>query len=134
MSVNNKHAAAPSRALQVVPSLEVLPELEEAILFHAAPTNTHIDRKFQGKESILSSQISLYVEETKPNIPDGGWGWFVVLAAFIINAVSEGIIFTFGLLYIEFLHEFGASKSATSWIGSLFMAIPLMSGKSIILK
>lgn len=128
MSVSNKHGAS-GRAPQAISSLEVLPELEEATLLNGAHTpNLHVDRKFQGKESILSSQISLFVEENKPNIPDGGWGWLVVLAAFVINAVSEGIIFTFGLLYIEFLHEFGASKSATSWIGSLFMAIPLLSG------
>ncbi|KAJ8923170.1 hypothetical protein NQ315_001724 [Exocentrus adspersus] len=121
MSANNKHAT-PSAGL------EALPELEEATLLNGSHPKTHIDRKFQGKESILSSQISLYVEDTHPKIPDGGWGWFVVLAAFVINAVSEGVIFTFGLLYIEFLKEFGASKSATSWIGSLFMAIPLLSG------
>ncbi|KAJ8923171.1 hypothetical protein NQ315_001725 [Exocentrus adspersus] len=87
-----------------------------------------LDRKFQGKEAILSSQISLYVQESKPNIPDGGWGWFVVFAAFTLNVISEGVTLSFGFLYIEFLREFGASASATSWIGSLFMAIPLLAG------
>ncbi|KAJ8923173.1 hypothetical protein NQ315_001727 [Exocentrus adspersus] len=88
----------------------------------------HIDRRFQRKESIISSEISMYVAEMKPKIPDGGWGWLVVLACFYINMISDGVGFTFGLLYIEFLHEFNASKSATSWIGSLFMSIPLIAG------
>ncbi|KZC11585.1 Monocarboxylate transporter 14 [Dufourea novaeangliae] len=42
--------------------------------------------------------------------------------------IADGVSFSFGLLYIEFLHEFGASKSKTAWIGSLFMAVPLLSG------
>lgn len=90
--------------------------------------NLHIDRSFQRKESILTSEISLFIEKTKPKIPDGGWGWLIVIACFIINMMSDGVSFTFGLLYIEFLHEFKASKSATSWIGSLFMALPLLAG------
>lgn len=91
-------------------------------------TTLHIDRTFQRKESILSSEISLFIEKTKQQIPDGGWGWLVVIACFVINMMSDGVSFTFGLLYIEFLHEFNASKSATSWIGSLFMALPLLAG------
>ncbi|KAJ8957427.1 hypothetical protein NQ318_004907 [Aromia moschata] len=90
--------------------------------------NLKIDRRFQRKESIISSEVSLYVAEMKPSIPDGGWGWLVVLACFYINMIADGVGFTFGLLYIEFLHEFEASKSATSWIGSLFIAIPLIAG------
>ncbi|XP_029032211.2 uncharacterized protein LOC114871012 [Osmia bicornis bicornis] len=64
----------------------------------------------------------------KPKIPDGGWGWVVVLASLIISMIADGVSFSFGLLYIEFLQEFGASKSKTAWIGSLFMAVPLLSG------
>lgn len=64
----------------------------------------------------------------KPKIPDGGWGWVVVFSSLIISMIADGVSFSFGLLYIEFLKEFGASKSTTSWIGSLFMAVPLITG------
>ncbi|XP_068973670.1 uncharacterized protein [Bombus flavifrons] len=64
----------------------------------------------------------------KPKVPDGGWGWVVVLASLVISMIADGVSFSFGLLYIEFLKEFGASKSKTAWIGSLFMAVPLLSG------
>lgn len=79
------------------------------------------------KDSIISSPDSSDEEdyddeEKKPKIPDGGWGWMVVLASLIISTIADGISFSFGLLYIEFLHEFSESKSKTSWIGSLFMA------------
>lgn len=67
-------------------------------------------------------------EENKVSIPDGGWGWVVVLSSFVISMIADGISFSFGLLYIEFLEEFQASKSTTAWIGSLFIAVPLLSG------
>lgn len=92
--------------------------------------------KFQMKPEIADSIVSSTsyqdedesAEEDKPKIPDGGWGWMVVLASLVISMIADGISFSFGLLFLEFLKEFGASRSATSWIGSLFMAVPLMSG------
>lgn len=71
---------------------------------------------------------SIEKKHKKPKIPDGGWGWMVVLASLVVSMIADGISFSFGLLYIEFLHEFGESKSKTAWIGSLFMAVPLLSG------
>lgn len=79
-------------------------------------------------DSICSSESDNDEEEKKSKIPDGGWGWVVVLASLIISMVADGISFSFGLLYIKFLEHFGESKSKTSWIGSLFMAVPLLSG------
>lgn len=67
-------------------------------------------------------------EKGEIGIPDGGWGWVVVLSSFVISMIADGISFSFGLLYIEFLEEFQASKSTTAWIGSLFIAVPLLSG------
>lgn len=75
-----------------------------------------------------SSFIAREAKHEKPKVPDGGWGWVVVLASLVISMIADGVSFSFGLLYIEFLHEFGASKSKTAWIGSLFMAVPLLSG------
>ncbi|CAH0384614.1 unnamed protein product [Bemisia tabaci] len=68
------------------------------------------------------------IERTKPKVPDGGWGWVVVLSATIISMIGDGTAFSFGLLYIKFLENYGESKSKTSWIGSLFMAVPLLLG------
>ncbi|XP_056642873.1 monocarboxylate transporter 9-like [Diorhabda sublineata] len=112
---------------EVAPSVESLQETPpDTETFNNS--TLRIDHKFQGRGSILSSEISLFIEKTGQKIPDGGWGWLVVLACFVINMLSDGVGFTFGLLYKEFLIEFGASKSATSWIGSLFMALPLIAG------
>lgn len=63
---------------------------------------------------------SLPVEsKNKVTRKDGGYGWIVVLGAFFIQFFSAGIAYTFGILYIHFLDEFGESKAYTSWILSL---------------
>ena len=64
--------------------------------------------------------------EARP--PDGGWGWVIVMASFMVNLIADGITFSFGVIYVEFLNYFGEGKSKTAWIGSLFMAMPLLSG------
>lgn len=60
--------------------------------------------------------------------PDGKYGWVVVFASFMINMIADGITFSFGIFNVEFLKYFGDSKGKTAWIGSIFMASPLLSG------
>lgn len=60
--------------------------------------------------------------------PDGGWGWVVVFASFITYMIADGVTFSFGVLYVDFLQHFKASKSKTAWVGSLFMGVPLLAG------
>lgn len=76
-------------------------------------------------DSIMSSDSK---PRPKPEIPDGGYGWIVVLSSLVVSLIADGISFSFGLLYTEFLVYFGESKSKTAWIGSIFLAVPLLSG------
>lgn len=103
------------------------------------PGYIDVDKKrdsIDGSESILEiydddnglESSNDETENLKPKIPDGGWGWVVVMASLLISMVADGVSFSFGLLYSKFLEEFEASKSKTAWIGSLFMAVPLLSG------
>ncbi|XP_077998572.1 monocarboxylate transporter 12-like [Glandiceps talaboti] len=55
--------------------------------------------------------------------PDGGWGWVVVLSAFICCTLTAGTLYAFGVLYVAFLDAFGESKSKTAWIGSIFVFV-----------
>ncbi|EFA08184.1 monocarboxylate transporter 12 [Tribolium castaneum] len=73
-----------------------------------------------------SSSSSLDLSEAAP--PDGGWGWVVVVASFVVNLIADGITFSFGVIFVEFLKYFGQNRGTTAWIGSLFMAMPLLSG------
>lgn len=76
--------------------------------------------------SSSSSSDSIEITESRP--PDGGWGWVVVAAAFVVNLIADGITFSFGVIFVEFLNYFGENRGKTAWIGSLFMATPLLSG------
>lgn len=51
--------------------------------------------------------------------PDGGFGWCVVLAAFSVQFFVLGTMNNFGILFTKLLEEFGESKQATSWVGSI---------------
>ncbi|OWF37861.1 monocarboxylate transporter 5-like [Mizuhopecten yessoensis] len=60
--------------------------------------------------------------------PDGGWGWLVVLGAFIINVITDGCSYSFGVLFTNLIEYFHESRSKTAWIGSVFCAVPLLCG------
>ncbi|KAF4533305.1 hypothetical protein B566_EDAN004426 [Ephemera danica] len=60
--------------------------------------------------------------------PDGGWGWVIVACSLAISLIQDGVSFSFGLIYVELLRDFGASMSKTSWVGALFLAVPLLAG------
>ncbi|XP_077170581.1 monocarboxylate transporter 13-like [Paroedura picta] len=54
--------------------------------------------------------------------PDGGWGWMIVLAAFLETALVFGVIRSFGVFFVEFMGYFGEPSTAVSWISSVTMA------------
>ncbi|XP_072931658.1 monocarboxylate transporter 9-like [Epargyreus clarus] len=66
--------------------------------------------------------------EPEPQIPDGGWGWVVVAASFLIATVADGLAFSYGLLQVRFVDYFETSEARTSLIGSLFISVPLIAG------
>lgn len=98
-------------------SMESLPKIRRKRLIS---TDTDAD-------SIISS-VHPQINKKKPNIPDGGYGWMVVLSSLLISLIQDGISFSFGLIYSELLVDFKESKSKTAWVGSLFMAVPLLAG------
>lgn len=58
-------------------------------------------------------------KKSYPACPDGGWGWVIVFASFMIHVIADGVIYSFGLFYFELAKHFGASKAATSMVVSL---------------
>jgi MFS family permease len=64
----------------------------------------------------------------QPPPPDGGWGWVVVFASFAIHIVADGVTYSFGVFYLEFLHYFNEGKGATAWIASILVGVTLCSG------
>ncbi|XP_077554117.1 monocarboxylate transporter 14-like isoform X1 [Haemaphysalis longicornis] len=53
--------------------------------------------------------------------PDGGWGWVVVFSSFMIHVIADGVTYTFGIFYLEFLKHFQESKGKTAWIASIMV-------------
>lgn len=60
--------------------------------------------------------------------PDGGWGWVVVFGSFMIHIVTDGVTYSFGIFYDEFLDYFKEGKGLTSWILSILVGVTLGSG------
>ncbi|XP_031627807.1 monocarboxylate transporter 14-like [Contarinia nasturtii] len=65
----------------------------------------------------------------EPSSPiDGGWGYVIVVASFVINFISDGIVCSFGLIYIQLLEEFNEGKAYTSMILSIMSGMALCAG------
>ncbi|XP_075212745.1 monocarboxylate transporter 1 isoform X2 [Lycorma delicatula] len=67
-------------------------------------------------------------EENKITPPDGGWGWVVVFASFMIHIITDGVTYTFGIFYDALLKYFNSSNAATAWIVSILVGVTLCSG------
>ena len=64
-------------------------------------------------------------------VPDQGWAWMVLVAAFFCNVTFDGIIYSFGVLYVDLLDAFGESKGHTSWIGSVISGVYAIIGEYV---
>ncbi|XP_052805374.1 monocarboxylate transporter 12-like isoform X2 [Mya arenaria] len=54
-----------------------------------------------------------------PIPPDGGWGWVVTMASFMVGVIVDGICFTFGFFFADFQAYFGSNRSTTASINSV---------------
>lgn len=79
------------------------------------------------KDEEESSDSSEFDDElSPPEPPDGGWGWIIVIAAFFIQMIDDGVATSFGIFLDDLSEEFGGSLSVTSWVGSFGYGIPCL--------
>ncbi|XP_055304029.1 monocarboxylate transporter 9-like [Sitodiplosis mosellana] len=78
------------------------------------------------QKSTKKVEDKIFVEPLKPL--DGGWGWLIVVGSFVINFISDGIVCSFGVIYVQLLDEFNEGKGYTSWILSLMSGMALCVG------
>ncbi|XP_013401065.1 monocarboxylate transporter 14 isoform X2 [Lingula anatina] len=96
--------------------------------------STHSDK--QRRLSCKSAKsIGSVIDSRRPSVDtnskvptDRCIDWLVVLASFFIHFIVDGIMYSFGVLYIALLNEFEESKLATSWVGSIQIAVSLIIG------
>ena len=62
-------------------------------------------------------------------VPDGGWGWVVCAASFLVCFIIDGTMFSFGILLLELLEDFQESEALTSWAGSAQLGMSMAVGK-----
>jgi hypothetical protein len=93
--------------------------------------NNEKDKESESKLKDADDVAQPAVPESADNpsvAPDGGWGWVVVLASFLISVVVDGICYTFGVIKPDLEKHFETSSSTTAWAGSLLGGFYLIAG------
>lgn len=63
--------------------------------------------------------------ELLPVPPDGGWGWAVVFASFMIHVIADGITYTLGIFVVEWMNEFKQGRGFASLVPSILVGVTL---------
>ncbi|KAF7657511.1 hypothetical protein LDENG_00026260 [Lucifuga dentata] len=63
-----------------------------------------------------------------PAAPDGGWGWLVAGAFFLVEVFTYGTIKSFGIFLQDLMEEFGETNSRVSWIVSICVFVMTFNG------
>nr|XP_057905611.1 solute carrier family 16 member 6b isoform X2 [Doryrhamphus excisus] len=58
-----------------------------------------------------------------PAVPDGGWGWAVAVAFFLVEICTYGTLKSLGVFLQDLMDEFGESNSRVSWVISICVFI-----------
>lgn len=61
--------------------------------------------------------------------PDGGWGWVVAAAAFLVNALSYGLLRSLGLALPDLTEHFERTAQDTAWVSALALAVQQAASK-----
>ena len=94
--------------------------------------NESSSEPFASKQRVLYPvesyhRAAISVEEEKE---DGGFGWVVVLAAFLVHMTTEARLYAMGILLPMLMRTFNESISACALVSSVFAASMLGSGNS----
>lgn len=66
--------------------------------------------------------------------PDGGYGWIVTAASLLCLLISDGILFSFGLLLSDLRQVFDVSVAKVAWVFSIVNGSSLISGMTQFLQ
>lgn len=70
-----------------------------------------------GSESVrepeATGSLVVQLNTAKTSKPDGGWGWMVCAATFLVNFIVFGIHNSFGVIYANLLDELQLGEAET---------------------
>ena len=96
--------------------------------YDRAPIDDVILADLTSNSAAAGSAMSDAPPKKRYQSPDGGWGWLVVFASFVLQTLSIGVTYTFGILLSELMSFFNASESTLAWIGSIQAALLYFTG------
>ncbi|XP_010882456.1 monocarboxylate transporter 2 [Esox lucius] len=69
----------------------------------------------------MDSPVKIRADRVQPVVgpPDGGYGWFILVACFLVFGLTFGVIKSFGVFYVEIHKYFETTATGTSWITSI---------------
>lgn len=80
------------------------------------------------KDAQARAEEAATEESEGEGLPDGGWGWMVVLASLVCNIVVDGVCYSFGVFQEKYKEQFKATNEQTGWVGSLLAGCYLTVG------
>ncbi|XP_060109066.1 monocarboxylate transporter 7 [Heteronotia binoei] len=69
--------------------------------------------------TVKAARMSCITPNIYDKVPDGGWGWIVAFAFFFVEALTYGIIKSFGVFFTDLVESFDETNSRISWIISI---------------
>ncbi|XP_074871077.1 monocarboxylate transporter 7 [Carettochelys insculpta] len=69
--------------------------------------------------TVKAIKMSCATPNVYTKVPDGGWGWTVAFAFFVVEALTYGIIKSFGVFFNDLMESFDETNSRISWIISI---------------
>lgn len=83
------------------------------------------NRKEMGKTNKEEDELSF---EYVVIPPDGGYGWIITGASLLVLLISDGILFSFGLILSELKNVLDEPAAKVAWIFSIQNGTSLISG------
>ena len=63
-------------------------------------------------------------------VVDGGWGWVVTFAYFVLAFFVASANNTFGLIYVILIERYQGSAAQTAWVQAFYNIFRFMLGKT----
>lgn len=79
--------------------------------------------------TVKETRMSCIAPNVYTKVPDGGWGWIVAFAFFFVEALTYGIIKSFGVFFTDLVESFDESNSRISWIISICVFVLTFTGE-----